>query len=51
MNSDLYVIGAKKDGTVKSPEYREKKYRTDIPNSDRGTGALVQVEPEDGEVG
>lgn len=51
MNSDLYAIGAKKDGTIKSPEYREKKFRTDIPESDRAAGILVQVEPEDDEVG
>lgn len=50
-NSDLYVISKTKNGVLKSPELREKKYRDDIPDSKRATGELVQVEPDDSEVG
>jgi hypothetical protein len=38
--------GYAKDGQLKSPLYKEKAYRTDIPLCDRGVGRVVQEEPE-----
>jgi hypothetical protein len=42
---EIYKLG-KKNGVPKSPSFREKKYRKDIPLSDRGIGKLVQEEPD-----
>jgi len=50
VNGDLYKL-AEKNGVVKSPIFKEKKYREDIPMSDRGVKKEVQVEPEELEVG
>ena len=46
LNTDLYALG-KKNGQVKSPAFREKKYREDIPMDKRGVGHEVQEEPEE----
>jgi len=46
LNEEIYKLGTK-NGTVKSPSFREKKYRTDIPLEMRGVGKEVQEEPED----
>ncbi len=45
-NEEIYKLGVTREGTVKSPLYKEKKYRADIPLSNRGVGKEVQVEPE-----
>jgi len=50
LKGELYKLGTK-NGVVKSPAFREKKYRTDIPLEVRGVGKEVQVEPEDIEIG
>jgi ferredoxin len=46
LNEELYKLGTK-NGTVKSPSFREKKYRKDIPLEIRGVKKEVQEEPED----
>jgi ferredoxin len=46
LNEEIYKLGTK-NGQVKSPSFREKKYRTDIPLEMRGVGKEVQEEPED----
>lgn len=45
-NETIYKLGVSKDGKVKSPLYKEKSFRSDIPLENRGTGCLVQEEPE-----
>ncbi len=45
-NETLYKLGLSKEGVVKYPSYKEKKYRTDIPLDHRGIGKVVQEEPE-----
>lgn len=45
-NEELYKLGVTKEGVVKSPMYKERKYREDIPFDQRGIGKEVQVEPE-----
>lgn len=45
-NEEIYKLGVTKEGVVKSPIYKERKYREDIPLSSRGIGKEVQVEPE-----
>ena len=50
LNEEMYKLGSK-NGTLKTPSFREKKYRKDIPLQMRGVGKEVQVEPEDIEVG
>lgn len=50
VSSDLYKL-ASKDGVVKSPAFKEKKYRKDIPLTKRGVKHEVQEEPEDIEIG
>ncbi|MBU1642335.1 4Fe-4S dicluster domain-containing protein [bacterium] len=50
LNEELYKLGTK-NGVVKSPSFREKKYRKDIPMEMRGVGKEVQVEPDEKEVG
>ena len=47
LNAELYKLGTTKEGEVKSPAYKEKKYRTDIPLELRGVKKEVQEEPED----
>ena len=47
MNGEIYKLGVSKEGTIKSPAYKEKKYRTDIPLEQRGIGKEVQEEPEE----
>ncbi|MFA6136734.1 MAG: 4Fe-4S dicluster domain-containing protein [Sulfurimonas sp.] len=44
LNEEFYKL-CSKDGIVKSPAFKEKKYRKDIPLSMRGVGKEVQVEP------
>lgn len=51
VNGELYKIAAAKDGTIKSPAYKERKFRTDIPLTKRGVKEKVQLAPEDIEVG
>jgi len=46
LNGELYKLGSSKEGTVKSPAYREKAYRDDIPLELRGVGKEVQEAPE-----
>lgn len=46
LNEEMYKLGTK-NGQVKSPAFREKKYRTDIPLTQRGVGQKVQLAPED----
>jgi formate hydrogenlyase subunit 6/NADH:ubiquinone oxidoreductase subunit I len=46
LNAEIYKLG-EKNGIVKSPAFREKKYRKDIPDEDRGIGKVVQEEPKD----
>lgn len=50
-NGELYKLATLKDGTVKSPEYKEKKFREDIPLNQRGVKKEVQIAPEEAEVG
>ena len=50
-NEELYRLAVAKDGTVKSPAYRENRYRTDIPLQMRGVGIEVQEEPQELEAG
>lgn len=49
-NNELYKL-ATKGGVVKSPAFKEKKYRKDIPLEMRGVKKEVQEEPEESEVG
>ena len=51
LNQELYKLGVTKEGEVKSPAYKEKKFREDIPLTKRGIGEKVQLAPEDSEVG
>jgi len=51
LNEELYKIGTTKNGKLKTPSLREKKYKEDILPTQRGVGKEVQVEPEDVEVG
>ncbi|MBN2816540.1 MAG: 4Fe-4S dicluster domain-containing protein [Campylobacterales bacterium] len=51
VSADIYALATTKDGVLKSPAYREKKYRKDIPLTQRGVKHVVQEEPEDLEVG
>jgi Fe-S-cluster-containing hydrogenase component 2 len=50
-NNELYKLAESKDGTVKSPAYKEKKFRADVPLTQRGVKQKVQLAPEDIEVG
>ncbi len=50
VNGETYKLGTK-NGVVKSPSFREKKYRQDIPMEMRGVGKEVQVAPEELDVG
>ena len=50
LNEETYKL-SQKDGKVRSPEYKEKKYRKDIPLTKRGVQHEVQEAPEDIEVG
>lgn len=45
LNEKVYKL-SEKNGIPKSPAFREKKYRKDITNQDRGIGKIVQEEPE-----
>ncbi|MCK9374278.1 MAG: 4Fe-4S dicluster domain-containing protein [Sulfuricurvum sp.] len=46
-NEEIYKLGVNKEGIVRSPAYKEKKFRTDIPLEIRGIGKEVQEEPEE----
>ena len=46
LNGEMYKLG-EKNGVSKSPAFREKKYRKDIPIEMRGVGHIVQEEPEE----
>ncbi len=50
LNEEIYKLGTK-NGKVKSPSFREKKYRTDIPLTSRGIGKEVQEAPNENEAG
>ncbi|MDD2790330.1 MAG: 4Fe-4S dicluster domain-containing protein [Sulfurimonas sp.] len=50
LNEELYKLGSK-DGVVRSPAFREKKYRPEIAMSERGVKKEVQVAPSEKEVG
>lgn len=50
LDGTRYKLGTK-NGTVKSPAFREKKYRTDIPLSMRGIGKKVEEAPDELEAG
>lgn len=47
LNGELYKLGTTKEGTLKSPSYKEKKFRADIPPEMRGVKKEVQEEPEE----
>lgn len=47
-NTALYKLG-EKNGVLKTPEFREKKYNTDIPLTRRGVNEPVQQEPKEQE--
>jgi len=51
VSGGLYELAKTKDGAVKSPAFKEKKYRKDISLTKRGVKHEVQEEPEDIEVG
>jgi ferredoxin len=44
LNEEIYKL-SEKNGVVRSPAYREKKYRSDIPMSKRGVGKEVEEAP------
>lgn len=46
LNKDVYAL-SEKDGVAKSPVYKEKKFRSDVPQELRGVGKEVQEEPEE----
>ncbi len=46
-NAEMYKLGVNKEGVVKSPTYKTKPYREDIPLTMRGVGKEVQEEPEE----
>jgi len=46
LNEDIYKLETK-NGLPKSPAFREKEYRKDIPIEMRGVGHIVQEEPKD----
>ncbi|WP_295053149.1 4Fe-4S dicluster domain-containing protein [Sulfuricurvum sp.] len=46
-NEEIYKLGVNKEGSLRSPAYKAKSYREDIPIEQRGIGKLVQEEPED----
>lgn len=50
VSSDLYAL-ASKDGIIKSPAFKEKKYRSDVGMLKRGVKHEVQEEPENIEIG
>jgi len=45
-NTALYKLG-EKNGVLKTPEFREKKYRTDIPLTKRNVKEPVEQAPEE----
>lgn len=47
----VYALAKNKEGVVKSPAFKEKKYRKDVPLTKRGVKHEVQVAPEAIEVG
>lgn len=47
LNEEIYKLG-EKNGVVKSPSFREQKYRKDISLSMRGIKREVQEEPKCG---
>ena len=44
LDTSRYKLG-EKNGVIKSPDFREKKYRTDIPLTSRNVGEAVEQEP------
>jgi ferredoxin len=46
-NEEIYKLGHNKEGKLRSPTYKAKSFREDIPLSERGIGKLVQEEPEE----
>lgn len=46
-NAEKYKLGVNKEGTLRSPLYKEKAFRKDIPLEERGVGKIVQKEAED----
>ena len=46
VNSPAYKLG-EKNGELRSPEFKQRKYREDIPLTMRGVGHPVQEEPEE----
>jgi Fe-S-cluster-containing dehydrogenase component len=51
LSGGVYALATNKEGVVKSPAFKEKKYRADIPLTKRGVKQKVQLEPEELEVG
>lgn len=47
VENPLYAISSTKKGDLKTPSYREKKYREDITKEQRAIGKEVQEEPKD----
>ena len=50
LNGELYKLG-EKNGEVRSPAYKTKKFRSDITLDMRGVKKEVQEAPEENEVG
>ena len=46
-NEEIYKLGVNKEGILRSPSYKAKSFREDIPLNERGIGKLVQEEPEE----
>jgi ferredoxin len=46
-NEEIYKLSVNKEGILRSPTYKSKSYREDIPVAERGIGKLVQEEPEE----
>ncbi len=46
LNQELYKLGTK-NGQLKTPSFREKKFREDIPVTLRGIGKEVQIAPDE----
>ena len=46
-NETIYKLGVNKEGILRSPSYKAKSFREDIPLNERGIGKLVQEEPDE----
>ena len=46
LDTAVYTL-SEKNGVLRSPDYKEQKYRDDIPLSERSVGTFVQKEPDE----